>query len=195
MQRQQRAARQRHVAQRDGDLAHDTRIRRLEQEESRLRLRDPGLRLQRVDLGLGRLPLGLAALERGLADVLLLVQLPLPRQLAGGHLELGLRRLDLGRAGRHALLGRAGVNAQQLLAGLDPVAGLDLQRDDGAGDLGREPGLAHRLDHAVQAGLVRLARRAAQLHRGQRPTLGDRLGGRRRADDGQGRQRHQAHPM
>lgn len=135
--------------------------------QSGLRLRDAGLRLQRGRLCLRRLVLRLGAVQRRLADVLLLIELPLALDILGRHVQQGLRLAQLRVARTRRLFGSAGVDARQHLAGLDRLAGLDLQRGDRAGNLRCHRCLPDGLDHAVEAA-EHGALAAAYRRRGQR---------------------------
>jgi hypothetical protein len=79
-----------------------------------------------------------------------LKQLLLARQVLARYLQRGAGGLDLRVAGGGVLIGSAGIDAQQQLPGLDPVADLGIQLHHGAWHLGCDHGLAHGLDHAVK---------------------------------------------
>jgi len=120
--------------------------------EGRLRAGRAGLGGQRIDLRPRRAVRGLGLVQRRLADVVPGQQLALARQLPRRDVELRARRRDLRAAGTGALLGRAGVDAQQHLAGAHAVAGLHVQRGHHARHLRGDDGLAHRLHPALVGG-------------------------------------------
>ena len=154
MHHQQRAPRHGHVAQRGGDLADNPAVRGIEHMKARLRFSRTGLRLQRFDLCLCRQPLRLGPVQRGLADELHLQQLLLALQFSGGDIQSRLRGLDLRCAASHILLCSPCVNAHQRLTRLHAVARPHQHGHDGSGHLRRQGGLAHSLDHGLQAGVA-----------------------------------------
>ena len=164
---QQRAARQRHVAEDDRDIGDEGVVGRPDDIEARRGAGRPGAGELGRDLGLRGLELGLGALERCPADVVLRVQLLLALEFLRRRLLRGARRLDLGRARGRSLLGGARVEPEQHLAGLHRVAGLDIERDHGARYLGGDDRLSNRLDDAVIGGV--LAAASAAHHRARQP--------------------------
>jgi hypothetical protein len=137
----------------------------------------------------------LGAVERGLADVGLPEQLLLALEVARGRLQRGACGLHLRGAGRGGLLGRARIQAQQDLAGLDGVTGLHVERHHGARHLGGDHRLAQRLHDAVEGravghaagphGRARQVGRAGRLHR---PDHDQRAHERRARDPGERRE-------
>ena len=113
------------------------------------------------------------AVQRSLADVALLEELLLALEFPGRSLLRGTCGLQLRGAGGGGLLGGARVEPQQDLTGLHRIARLRIQRDDRAGDLCGDRGLAHRLNDAVEGagvgGAARRDRRSRQRlqHRGR----------------------------
>ena len=99
---------------------------------------------------MGRLEFGLGALQRGLADVVLLEELLLAFEVLARHVQRGAGGLHLGVAGGCVLVGRAGVDTHQHLAGGDAVAHLGVQLDDGARNLGGEHGRAQGFNDAIE---------------------------------------------
>ena len=71
-------------------------------------------------------------------------------------MQLGLGGADLGLAGHSALLGHAAINFEQGLAFFHRIPRLHLQRHNGPRHLGREQGIAHRLDLGLVAVPARL---------------------------------------
>jgi hypothetical protein len=154
-----------------------------------LRACRPGLGQLRGHLRLRGVVFGGGAVERGLADEVLDEQLLLALVVLGGDFLLGQRCARLGCAGGGRLIGGAGIDAQQHLAGAHAVAGLDVELDHGPGHLGRDDGLAQRLDHAVEGGrrwrVGGLGRRRRQRRCGRRGGKGAERG--TGGDDEQGK--------
>ena len=141
----------RHVAEHHRHVGDDAVVGRLARVEARLRARRARRRELRRSLRLRGLELRLGPVERSLADVALLEQLRW-RSSSRVAASCAARAAWTCAAPAPACCSAARASSRsQHLAGLDAVAGLDVERDDRAGHLRRHDGLAHRLDDAVES--------------------------------------------
>jgi hypothetical protein len=157
---------------------HHARIRRAHDVQAAHRARGTGLGGLGLSLRQRRLVFGACAVQCGGADEALRMQLLLALVLLGGHVLRRLRGAHLGVAGQAGLVGCAGVDAQQQLPCAHAVAGLHVELHHGPAHLGRDAGLAHGFDHAVEGQRAGASRGAGRY--------GDQRRGRGRGGGGQG---------
>ena len=96
--------------------------------------------------------------------IVLLEELLLPLEVLARHLQRSAGGHHLGVAGGSSLIGGPGIDAHQYLPGLHAITNPGIELHHGAGDLGRDDGLAHGLDHTIE-GRCNGAGRGLRRHR------------------------------